>query len=302
MANNHGTINNGRLIAQQALRTLLTKFPLLGRIAHNFSNQALKYGESLVAHVPTAVEAVDFDPNAGYVASGVSQADITTTLNQHIHHTYKVTEHERSSTDINLIERYTNVSAHAIGTRIYNALFGLIVADDFEFETVVDPDDFDRSSVIDVGAAMSGRDVLDVGRTMVLNSLLYGELQKDITIVGNNTNPDGRISANVLPDVHGFHVSEYSKLPANDETLVGIGVMPEALGVVTSLPAMPEVREGGRMSVVTERHSRLSVLLRQWYDWKMGEEYRTLTLMFGVAKGHTPNLQRIVTSAQVVPS
>jgi hypothetical protein len=131
---------------------------------------------------------------------------------------------------------------------------------------------------------------------MVVNSGHYGALAKDITIVGNNTNPDGRIASGRLPNVHGFDVQEFSALPANAENLVGVALVPEAVGIVTALPEAPTIQEGGRMTVVTDENTGLSILLRQWYNWDKGIENRSLTLMYGVAKGNTAAAQRITSA------
>ena len=47
------------------------------------------------------------------------------------------------------------------------------------------------------------------------------------------------------------------------------------------------------MEVVTEPNSGLSVLLRNYYNWALGQESYGLTLMFGVAKGNVQALERI---------
>jgi hypothetical protein len=296
MANTLGNVNNGRLIAQKALTTLLARFPVLNNVAHNFSDKALKYGETLNARVVTATTAGAFDPAVGYVATDRAQVDIPVVLNNHIHHTYGITDQERSSSQIDLIQNFADTAAYSIGSKIMQTLFGLALNANFANKITKAVGSFDRTVVVDLAVDLNSRFVPDMNRSLVLSSLYFGALEKDITIVGNLYNKDGDIGANRLPNVHGFDVTEFAQLPSNSENLVGLAISPEALGIVTSIPEMPGVREGGLMSVVTDDRTGLSVLLRQWYDWTKGVENRTLTLMFGVAKGVTDNATRLVSA------
>lgn len=295
MANTLGNTNNGRLIAQKALTTLLAQFPLLTAIATNFSNQALKYGETLNAHVVSAATAVDFDGT--YTASDRTQVNVPIVLNKHIHHTYAVTETERATSAIDLIERFADTAAHSLGAKMMADLFAIVTVANYSNNVIKTAANFDRSVVVDLAVDLNGRNVPGMGRSLVLSSSYFGALQKDVTIVGNLYNKDGNIGANTVPNVHGFTASEFTALPGNSENLVGVALSPEALGIVTALPEMPSVKEGGLMSIVTDERTGLSVLLRQWYEWSTGKEYRTLTLMYGVAKGVTNNATRLMSAA-----
>jgi hypothetical protein len=293
--NTLGTLN-GTLIAQRALRTLLAAFPMIGKVARNFDSEGkVKFGQQLIAHLPTAAApAADYNVDNGYVATGRTQVNIPVTLNNHVHHTYEVNDQERSSTAVNLIERFAVTAAYSIGLRFYADFFALIKKANFGNggqNTVIVSQGFSRDNLVDMGVALNIRNVLPIERFAVLNPYYAGALFKDRAVISRDY-VDGRPAVTAqLGIVHNFDCSEYSALPDNAEGLGGIAGSPEAFGIVTALPEPPDVKEGGQMTVVTEPESGLSLLMRQWYDWNAGKEKRTYTLMYGVAVGVKENLQ-----------
>ena len=274
-ANTLGT-TNGKLIAMRTMKTLLAKFPLLRQITTDFSNEGALFNQPIVSHIVTAGTASDYDTTNGYVASDRTQVDVPLTIDQHKHHTYSVNDQERTSTNIKLIERFAATGAHALAKAMYSSLFGLLLEADYN-QSIVAVASFDRDAVIDIGTALNGRDVSDVGRFMVLNSSYHGALFKDGVIVSNDQNP---------------------ALPANAQNRVGFAGNAEGLVIATRLPKEPEAANvPGNIYTVTEPESGLSIQVREWYDIKLGKEFRTMTLMYGVAKGVTNNMQLIASAA-----
>jgi hypothetical protein len=60
------------------------------------------------------------------------------------------------------------------------------------------------------------------------------------------------------------------------------------------LPDAPTTVIPGVISTVTEPHTGLSIQLREWYDMTLAKESRTMTLMYGFAKGNAGTLVRLV--------
>ncbi len=287
MPNNHATIQ-GTLIAQKALRTLLAEFPVLRQITTNFAPEGILFNQSVIAHIVTATTAADVNPANGYTPTDRAQVDVPVTINKHKHHTYAINDQERTSTNINLIERYALTAAHALGKAVVDDLLALIINANFANKTTVPEANFDRTKVVAMARAMNDRNIPQVGRFMLLNPGYYANLSLDPDVSRAYANPagSGTIASGVLPNVHGFGISEYSALPANGENLTGFAGTAESLVLATRVPAEPTVSNiPGTLTVVTEPNSGLSVLLRQWYEMKEGKEYRTMTLMYGVAKG-----------------
>jgi hypothetical protein len=171
-ANSFGTLNT-TLIAQKTLTTLLAKFPILSKISTDFGDSPLFFGQSLKVKLATARTAIAYSTTNGYVPADGTLTDATVTLNQHIHDTYQVNDQEASSTNINLIDKFANLSAYALGRAIMDALWNLILNANYSANTVVAVGAFDRDALIDVNKAMDDRNVPDMNRIAILNNAYF---------------------------------------------------------------------------------------------------------------------------------
>lgn len=297
-ANSFGTLNT-TLIAQKTLTTLLAKFPLLSRISTNFSGMPLLFGQSLKVKLATARSAIAYSLTNGYVPADGTLTDATVTLNQHIHDTYQVNDQEASSTNINLIDRFANLSAYALGRAIMDALWNLVLNANYANYSTVASNIFDRDALIDVNKAMDDRYVPDIDRVAILNTAYFAALKKDTIVVSNNTNPaSNTIESGILPDVDGVTVIKTATADDNGENLAGAVMLPEAMALATTVPSAPPegLPVGGRVTLVTDDNSGLSIQVREWYDFALGQHRRTSTLMYGVAVGNPAMLQRILSA------
>lgn len=302
MGNTLGT-TNGTVIAQKALETLVARLPILRKISTDFSDEQVRFNENVIVHVVSPAAAADFDPATGYVVSNRTQTDVPVPMNKHIHHTYGVGVQEASSTRVDLINRFAATAAYAIGAKIVTALCELVTKANFANETVIDlgegGDGFNRKGAIKIGTALGKRFVAPFDRFMLLNSDFYGSLCNDITIVGGLNNPGQQaIQSGVLPNVHGFEVSEYVSLPSNGQNLVGFAGTIDALALAVRIPDDPgQGASNCQITVATEPQTGLSIQVREWYNPDMAQYRRSYTAMFGVAKAQTNALQRIVSKA-----
>ena len=296
MANTIGT-TKGDLIAQQALTTLLARIPLLTQITTSFGASTANFNQRVVTHTVTAGSASSFNVATGYVPANRTQTDVPVTIDKHYYHAFAVNDQEASESTINLIERFAPTAAHALGKQIADDLFALVTAANYANSTTSAAGAFDRPKVVDISKAMNDRNVMLDGRFMILAPGHYANLFKDTSIVSTDFGASGDAQSGMISSpVHGFAVSEYSALPGNGENLVGIAGVRESLCLVTRIPELPQERSGGRLSVVTEPNTGLSVLVRQFYNWRIGQEEYAFTLMYGVAKANTGTLQRIVSA------
>lgn len=298
-ANTFGTLNT-TLIAQKTLTTLLAKFPILARISTDFGDNPLLFNQSLKVKLASARTAISYSTTNGYVPADATLVDSTVTLNQHIHDTYQVNDQEASSTSLDLIARFANISAYALGRKIMDDLMALVLNANFSSNTVVGaPGVFDRDKLIDVNKAMNDRNVPDLERMALLNNDYYAALKKDLVVVSNAVNPASNVvESGVLPDVDGNMVARYTSLPGNSENLVGAVFLPEALALATRVPMAPPegLPVGGLVTVVRDDNSGLAIQVREWYEFALGQHRRTSTLMYGVAIGNAPMLQRLVSA------
>lgn len=292
MANTLGTVN-GTLVAQQTLESLLTMFPVLKLIATDFSPSTALYNQQVVSRVVQPTTAGDYNTSTGYVSTDRAVVDVPVTINQHIFHQYDVNDQERSSTNRDLLAEWSQTAAHSLGKRMVDDLIGVINANATSFPTgnrtnFANAAAFTYSSVVDIRAALNKRFVPDMGRFMLLNSDFASSLHKDSTVIANYANPASTvIDSGKLVRVHGFDIAEYAALTGGTLHIAGFAGNREALVMACRVPEAPstDLPLGGTIDVVTEPNSGLSIQLRQNYDFQKGREFRTMTLMYGVAPG-----------------
>lgn len=295
MPNTNATVNSP-LIAQTALNTLLAKFPILSRIATDFSSGSVKFNQDIVTHIVTPTVAHDFDPATGYVPDDQAQVDVTVKIDKHAYAGYAITDVERSTSEIDLNQRYADKVAYALGRKVCDDLMALIVAAKFANETEVAQASFGRDSVVDIGTKLNKRFIPDMGRFMFVNSDYYNALQKDEALYKAYITPQAGnvVVSGMLPDVNGFAVIEYSALPENAERLVGFAGIREGLIMAARVPDVPANTGDTVIRVVTDPRTGLSVQVRDRYDGRLGKQEVSFTLMYGFATGNAPVIERIV--------
>jgi hypothetical protein len=295
MPNTNATVN-APLIAQQALTTLLAKFPVLTQIATDFSDQSVKFQQDIVSHIVTPTVAQNFDPATGYVPSDQAQVDVKVKIDQHAYAGYAITDVERSTSVIDLNQRYADKVAYALGRKVSDDLFTLIVAANFANTTQVDAATFGRDTIVDIATKMNKRFIPDMGRFMFVNSDYYNSLQKDEALYKAYIAPQvgNVVITGVLPNINGFTVVEYSALPDNGERLMGFAGIREALIMAARVPEVPEYTGDTQIHVVTDSRTGLSVQVRDRYDGRLGRQEVSYTLMYGFTAANKPMLERIV--------
>ncbi|MFN6016845.1 MAG: hypothetical protein ACK49N_04645 [Verrucomicrobiota bacterium] len=294
MPNSHATVNSA-IIAQTALNTLLARFPLLGQIATDFSSSSVKFNQDIVTHIVTPTVARDFVPATGYVPDDQAQVDVSVKIDKHAYAGYAITDVERSTSEIDLNQRYADKVAYALGRKVCDDLMALIVNANFSNKTEIAIANFGRNTVVDIGTKLNKRFIPDMGRFMFVNSDYYNALQKDEALYKAFINPaaSGVVTSGVIPDVNGFTVIEYAALPENSERLVGFAGIREGLIMAARVPDVPANTGDTMIRVVTDPRTGLSVQVRDRYDGRLGKQEVSFTLMYGFATGNKPVLERI---------
>lgn len=298
MPNSNATVNSP-LIAQTALNTLLAKFPILSRIATDFSAASVKFNQDIVTHIVTPTVAHEFNPATGYVPDDQAQVDVSVKINRHAYAGYAITDVERSTSDIDLNQRYADKVAYALGRKVCDDLMALIINTNFNNKTEIAAAAFGRNAVVDIGTKLNKRFIPDMGRFMFVNSDYYNALQKDEALYKAYITPQAGnvVVSGMLPDVNGFAVIEYSALPENAERLVGFAGIREGLIMAARVPDVPANTGDTVIRVVTDPSTGLSVQVRDRYDGRLGKQEISFTLMYGFAPGNKPVLERITRPA-----
>jgi len=293
MANSIGT-TNANVIAQRALEILVANYDFLKSSVTDFSSEAAKYNASIYTHRISATTAQDYSQANGYVASATTQTDVQITLNKFKHVSYAVDDQERTSSNINLIERFAGAAAHALGLQMVGDLLALVTSSSFTSALTQSSATFSYASVVSAGITLNNANVPQNDRYAVLAPSFYGRLLNDSTIVANAQISGEQARTAGIGSVAGFNINMYSAVPSNSITLGGFFAQREALLIAARVPEVPTgVPIPGDISVVTEPRTGLSVQVRENYDVVKGLLQRTYALIYGVKAGETSSLVRI---------
>lgn len=293
MANTIGT-TNANVIAQRALEILVADYSFLKNSVTDFSSEAAKYNASIYTHRISATTAQDYSQANGYVATATTQTDVQITLNKFKHVSYSVDDQERTSSNINLIERFAGAAAHALGLQMVGDLLTLVTSNTFTNALTQSSATFSYASVVSAGITLNNNNVPQHDRYAVLAPSFYGRLLNDSTIVANAQISGEQSRTAGIGSVAGFNINMYSAVPSNSITLGGFFAQREALLIAARVPEIPTgVPIPGDISVVTEPRTGLSIQVREAYSVFTGQLQRTYALIYGVKAGETNSLVRI---------
>jgi len=293
MPNSIGT-TNANVIAQRALEILVADYSFLRASVTDFSSEAAKYNASVFTHRISATTAQDYSQTNGYAATATTQTDVQITLNKFKHVSYSVDDQERTSSNINLIERFAGAAAHALGLQMVGDLLALVTSATFTNALTVASSAFSYRSVVSAGITLNNNNAPVNGRYAVLNPSFYGALLNDSTVVANPQITGDLVRTAGIGNVAGFNINQYSAVPSNSITLGGFFAQQEALLIAARVPEVPTgIEIPGSISVVTEPRTGLSISVRESYDVVKGQLQRTYAMIYGVKAGEPASLVRI---------
>jgi len=292
MANTLGSVSNGKVIAQRALELLVENYNWISSGVSDFSDATARKGDSITTHIVTIQSASDYSTTAGYVPADVTQTDVTVTLNQFKHTTYAVNDDERTSSNINLINRFAEQAAHALGKAMVDSVLNLVTTA-YASTLTVAADATTFRSIVSAGLALDNNKVPVGGRFAVLSPGNYASLLNDANIVANAQRSGDVVASGQIGTVAGITVYGYNGLVSGISK--GFVAQREAMVVASRLPALPDgVTLPGSIDVVTEPKSGLSLQVAEHYNFRLGSHERSYRILYGVGRGQTSSLVRIV--------
>lgn len=296
MANTLGSLN-AALIAQRGLELLVTDFPIIGQIVSDFSNEDVKYNQTITTRIPSVGAVQDYDANLGYQPTGAVSTDVSVTLNKFKHASFAINDAEFSATNRNLVEDYAKSFASALGNEIMGSVAALFTSGNYSNATTQALNGANRKTVIVTPNAELNKRKVNKDRFGVFNSDLYAKLWEDDSVVQLTSKGVG-ISENQLPVIHGVSLAEYNDMPSTGN-LIGVVGAKDAIVFASRVPSdggFADLPQVGRISTVTDPRTGLSVQVREHYDMAKGARQVTLALIWGVAKGNAASLQLIKSS------
>jgi hypothetical protein len=293
----------GELVTQYAMELLKYSFPELRAISQDFRMESAKLDQEVSTRIVTIPGTSDYSTETGYAAENTTTTDVPVKITEHKSCQVSFNANELASTSRRLFDEQSPAMMYAIGKLLVDVVYAQITAANFTDAPVAKAMiDFDRETVIDLGAALTGNGVPKVGRTLLLNSSYYGKLFADSAIVTLAGMQKAEIiTEGQLPRVHKFDVIEAENLP-NTDNLAGFGCSKSALVLATRVPndytqALPGATGGGTVQVITEPNTGFSVMLTQFIDHKLGAAFARVAVMYGAAKGQQKAGRRLVSAA-----
>jgi hypothetical protein len=293
MANTLGT-TNANVIAQRALEILVEDYSFIRNAVTDFSSEAARYNASVYTHRISALTAQDYSQTNGYVATAATQTDVQIQLNKFKHVTYDVDDQERSTSEVNLIERFAGSAAHALGLQMVGDLLALVTSASFTSALTVGSGSFTYGWAVSAGEVLNTNKAPANDRYAVLAPKFFASLLKDANVIANPQITGDVVRNAGLGAVAGFNINMYPAIPANGITLGGFFAQREALLIAARVPEIPSgIEIPGTITNVTEPRTGLTVQSRESYNLVTGKVTRTVALIYGVKAGETSSLVRI---------
>lgn len=298
-ANNPGTLS-GTLVTQRTLELLKLTFPALGSISTDFSDEQVKYGQTVQSRIVTIPAVQTYDVDTGWADSDAVMTDVPVTINRQKGVPITLNSQTLGSTARQLFDEVAPAQAYALAKEMMDFVYSLITAANFT-EAAINAAliDFGRPTVIDIGVAQDVNGVPDgpMNRSLLLNGQYFGQLKKDTAIVTLAAHQKAEIiEQGVLPDVEGYKVIKAVNLPVA-ENLKGFALSKSALVLSTRLDndytqALPGASNGS-VQVVTNPDLGISVMQVQYVNHQRATATQRISFMYGAAKGQIKSGQRL---------
>ena len=157
---------------------------------------------------------------------------------------------------------------------------------------------FDTDDVIDLETACDEADWPDAMRGLIIKSSYLGNMKKNIVAAGGEGNFGFSPIARTLPELFGFKLSKFNRIPTNNEKLVGFAVYPSAILVALS-PITPSAEVKSVLSAYetyTDPETNLTLEYRSWGDPDTDSSKAIIECNYGFGVGEKAALKRICSS------
>jgi hypothetical protein len=308
---NLGTLA-GTLVTQRTLELLKFVFPALTSFTTDFSDLPATFNQTIMTRTivqPLIVQT--YSTVTGWTDTPAQTADVPIVINNHKGVPITFGENILASTMRRLFDEFAEASAYALGKDLIDNLYTRLTDANFTNNSVFASANFLRSSVIDIGTALTLRGV-PLGlrnRTMLLWPAAFGNLEKDPVMIQFSTNvPRPEIMTDgVTPqsafavNVEAFNIYSAPNMPSNNANLVGFAGSKSALCIATRTPNdYTTVIPGasfGNVQMVTDPDIGITVMQVQYVNHTLGTATSRIALMYGTAAGQTAAGQLIKSAA-----
>lgn len=285
-------------IMADVLEAFKTRVPGLNYFATDFGSEEAKYGQTIIAHLPTIPTVYDHVASTGYNANAQSArsllTDVPIVMNGWKDVQIKIqladATQDRSK---NYLKTIGN-AGYALGKAVVDFALTKALAANFSNVTT---ESIANTTSDTLGAVRKGMNGVKAGnpRFMLCNSDFFSALDNDPRITSGDyygqrtgAEPFGK-----LISCKGFsEIAEYPDFPANAENLSALAFDSRAIGIATRLPndatelaAQMGIPIGYKKETITDPGSGLSLVGFSYIDNNTHYIYTAVSVMFGAVAG-----------------
>lgn len=285
-------------ILADVLEAFKTRVPALKMFAHDFSNDRVKYGQTVIAHLPTIPTAYDHVAANGYNGSAQNARDLLTDVPIVINGWKDVpikiiaadAAQDRSE---NYLKTIAN-AGYVLGKAVVDFALTKVLAANFTGVTTEAAANVSKQTLSDVRRGMNLVHAL-TPRNMLCNSEFFAGLDGDARISSGDYY-DQRVGADPfgrLVNCSGFsEIIEYPDFPTNGENLSAFAFDERAIGIATRLP-MDSTDLARQLGIpvtydaqeIVDKETGLAIAAFSWIDPNTHYIYITASVMYGAVAG-----------------
>lgn len=285
-------------ILNDVLQSFKTRLPSLRYFAKDFSAARAKYGQTIIAHLPTLPTAFAHVAASGYSNNAQAARDLLTdveiTMNQWTDVPIKLghadVEQDRSQ---NYMKTIGN-AGYVLAKTVVDFALTKVTAANFSQKTTQSAVTTTKDTLNTIREAMNNRDA-GTPRFGLINSAVFSALDNDARISSGDyygqrlgADPFGR-----LFNLTGFsEIQEYPDFPTNAQNLSGVFFDERAIGIATRLPedSTALARSMGlpityKEEVIQDPETGLTIVGFAWIDTNTHDIYVVPSVMYGAVAG-----------------
>lgn len=285
-------------ILSDVLMEFKQRVPALGFFSTDMKNEAVKYGQTVIAHLPTVPTAYAHVVSTGYNTNAQNARDLLTdvpiVINQWTDVPIKISADDASQDRSQNYLKTIGNAGYVLGKAVVDFALGKALEANFTDQTVELAADNDLETLDGIRAEMNVRKAA-APRFGIVNSAVFNSLNADPRIASGDyhgqmtgEDPYGR-----LVNLAGFkEIIEYAELPGNSENLSGFFFDSRAIAIATRLPSDSTDLAGQlglpvtyKREVVTDPQTGLSIIGFGWIDANTHEICVTSSVMYGAVAG-----------------
>lgn len=285
-------------ILSDVLKAFTQRVPALKYFATDMSAEQVKFGQAIIAHLPTIPTAYNHTAASGYNNNAQSARDLLVDVSitmdgwKDVPIKIQVADATQDRSQ-NYLKTISN-SGYVLGKAVVDYALTKILAANFSQSTTESISNTGKETLNKVRVAMNSR-AAGTPRNMLVNSDFFSALDNDSRISSGDYygqrvmgDPYGR-----LLNCGGFsEILEYPDFPSNSQNLSAFGFDERAIGIATRLP-MDSTDLAGQLGlpvtykreVVQDPQTGLAIAGFGWIDPNTHYIYVTSTVMFGAVAG-----------------